>query len=346
MRAGPSGPPEPGPVHGPWAEPASETSRLARPGPYPRDTRGGPDAPDYRAAPEAPDAPDAPTAPAALDAPGTLDALGAHDAVGARDALSARDAPADRSARQARRGQHVSGTRVVRRPWAAIAAIAGTAALCAGVGGLAWASHTGHKARPATANGPVPLTAVPRGKWAAAPEATAAAVARPASLSIPAIGVRTQLIRLGLTSTGELQVPPTAAVAGWYTGSVRPGQIGAAVIVGHIDSYSGPGIFYRLRLMRTGELVYVVRADGTLAVFRVNAVHSYLKTRFPTSIVYGAVPNAQLRLITCGGAFDPATGHYLSNIIVFATLQPGHEHLPGRTHPAGHHARRRHRPSR
>jgi hypothetical protein len=288
MRAGQSGPPEPGPAHGPVAEPAGETSRLARSGPYPRDAPG--------------DGGDGPT----------------------------------------RRARHDSGARVVRRPWAAIAAIAGTAALCAGVGGLAWASHTGHKARPATANGPIPLTAVPRGKWAAAPEAIAAAVARPASLSIPAIGVRTRLIMLGLTSTGELQVPPTAAVAGWYTGSVRPGQIGAAVIAGHIDSYSGPGIFYRLRLMRPGELVYVVRADGTLAVFRVSAVHSYLKTKFPTSIVYGAVPNAQLRLITCGGAFDPATGHYLSNIIVFATLQPGHEHQPGREHRA----RRRRRASR
>jgi len=80
-------------------------------------------------------------------------------------------------------------------------------------------------------------------------------------------------------------------------------------------------VFFRLRLVRPGDLVYVHRADGTLAVFQVTAVRSYLKARFPTSEVYGAVPNAQLRLITCGGTFDQATGHYLSNIIVFATLR-------------------------
>lgn len=259
MRAVQSGQPEPGPAHGPRAEPADETSRLARPGPYPRDgsTRGG---------------------------------------------------------------QHVSGTRVVRRPWAAIAAITGAAVLCAGVGGLAWASHTGHKARPATATGPIPITPIPRGKWAAAPEATAAAVARPTSLAIPAIGVRTRLIKLGLTSSGELQVPPTAAVAGWYTGSARPGAIGSAVIAGHIDSVSGPGVFFRLRLMHPGQRVYVRRANGSLAVFEVTAVHSYLKTRFPTEAVYGPQPDAQLRLVTCGGTFDYATGHYLSNVIVYATL--------------------------
>jgi sortase (surface protein transpeptidase) len=163
---------------------------------------------------------------------------------------------------------------------------------------------------------------IPVGHWAAVPEAKAQPpVARPVSVEIPAIGVRSRLIHLGLTASGTLQVPPTAAIAGWYTGSPRPGQTGAAVIVGHIDSRSGPGVFFRLRLMRPGELVYVKRANGSLAVFRVTAVRTYLKARFPTSAVYGAVPNSQLRLITCGGAFDQVTGHYLSNVIVFATLQ-------------------------
>lgn len=218
-----------------------------------------------------------------------------------------------------RQGRHASGARRIRRPWAASAALGGAAALCIGIAGLAWASHT---ARPAAPPGRTPLVAVPRGHWAAVPEPAAAPpVARPVSLQIPAIGVRTTLVRLGLTTAGTLQVPPTAAVAGWYTGSPRPGAIGAAVIAGHIDSISGPGVFFRLRLLRPGDLVYVHRADGTLAVFRVTAVRSYLKTRFPTRAVYGAVPNAQLRLITCGGTFDQATGHYLSNIIVFATLR-------------------------
>ncbi len=92
------------------------------------------------------------------------------------------------------------------------------------------------------------------------------------------------------------------------------------MIAGHIDSYQGPGVFFRLRLMRPGQRVYVRRADGSVAVFQVTAVHTYLKSQFPTDGVYGATPNSQLRLITCGGTFDPATGHYLSNVIVYATL--------------------------
>jgi hypothetical protein len=217
-----------------------------------------------------------------------------------------------------RRGRHISGQQVIRRPWAAAAALAGVAVLCAGIAGLA---HATHAARPATSAGHAPLVPVPRGHWAAVPRASATPVASPVSLYVPVIGVRTRLIRLGLTRSGALQVPPVATVAGWYTGSSRPGATGAAVIAGHIDSYSGPGVFFRLRLMRPGELIYVRRADRSLAVFRVTAVQTYLKTRFPTGAVYGAVPDAQLRLITCGGTFDPATGHYLSNIIVFATFQ-------------------------
>lgn len=219
-----------------------------------------------------------------------------------------------------RRGRHAAARRTTRRPWAAAIVFIGTAALCAGAAGLVWAHQTGRPAAPANAAGIKPI---PKGHWAAVPQASAGpAVARPVSLEIPAIGAKSRLIGLGLTSTGDLQVPPTAAVAGWYTASPRPGSTGAAVIAGHIDSASGPGIFFRLRLMRTGELIYIRRADGSLAVFTVTAVRSYLKSDFPTSAVYGAVPDAQLRLITCGGTFDQSTRHYLSNVIVFATLRP------------------------
>jgi sortase (surface protein transpeptidase) len=107
-------------------------------------------------------------------------------------------------------------------------------------------------------------------------------------------------------------------VAGWYTGSPRPGQVGSAIIAGHIDSSRGPGVFFRLRLLRPGDRVYVRHADGTLAVFRVYAEHSYAKDRFPTQQVYGPAPDPELRLITCGGTFDPATGSYLSNVVVYA----------------------------
>ena len=131
--------------------------------------------------------------------------------------------------------------------------------------------------------------------------------------------MKTQLITLGLTAGGALQVPSMTSVAGWYTGSPRPGAIGSAIIVGHIDSLTGPAVFYRLSELRRGDDAYVKRADGTTVEFRVTSVQTYLKDDFPTQTVYGPTPDAELRLITCGGAFDPATGHYLSNIVVYAT---------------------------
>lgn len=216
-----------------------------------------------------------------------------------------------------RYGRHASRTRLFRRPWAAAAALVGVVLVCGAAAGLAWASHTGHPATPA---GKPPLVPVPRGKWAAATQAKSAPVPPPSALEIPAIGVETRLIRLGLTRAGTLQVPSSTAVAGWYTGSPRPGATGAAVIAGHIDSYLGPGVFFRLRELRPGNLIYVRRSHGTLAVFKVTAVRTFLKKKFPTADVYGPVPDAQLRLITCGGTFDYSTGHYLSNVIVFAVL--------------------------
>jgi sortase (surface protein transpeptidase) len=207
--------------------------------------------------------------------------------------------------------------RVVRRPAAAVALIFGLLVIGASLTGLALASQTGQPAAPA---GQPTLIPVPRGSQVPGPQATPTPVAAPAGLVIPSIGVRTGLVRLGLTPAGMLQVPKTTTVAGWYTGSSRPGATGAAVIVGHIDSLTGPGVFYHLGQLHPGSKVYVRRADGSLAVFAVTEVRSYLKSHFPTLAVYGAVPNAQLRLITCGGAFDPATGHYLSNIIVYASL--------------------------
>jgi sortase (surface protein transpeptidase) len=150
--------------------------------------------------------------------------------------------------------------------------------------------------------------------------ATAQRAARPVWLSVPAIGVRTSLVDLGLRKNGTLQVPSSTAVAGWYTGSPRPGMVGAAVIAGHIDSRSGPGIFFWLRILRPGDRVYVGRADGTMAVFTVTAVRKFAKGQFPTATVYGPVPDGELRLITCGGVFDRSLGSYLSNVVVFARL--------------------------
>jgi Sortase domain len=221
---------------------------------------------------------------------------------------------------QPRGGRHISPARVIRRPAAVAAAVIGLALAGVGIAGFTVESQTGRAAYHPAASSSKPLAPIPMGSVAAVPPAVARPVARPVSLVIPAIGVRTRLVRLGLTPGGALQVPPTAAMAGWYTGSPRPGEPGGAVIAGHIDSRSGPGVFYRLRTLRRGERVFVRRANGTLAEFRVTAVHSYPKAAFPTSAVYGPTPDAQLRLITCGGTFDPATGHYQSNTIVYASL--------------------------
>jgi sortase (surface protein transpeptidase) len=206
---------------------------------------------------------------------------------------------------------------LVRRP-AVIAVAVGLLAVAGGTAGLLATRHSTPAMRPPAAG--VGALPAPTGSIVAPPEsAKVTRVARPVSLTIPLIGVNTQLVTLGLAAGGALQVPSSTAIAGWYTGSPRPGAIGSAVIVGHIDSLTGPGVFYRLAELRRGDRIYVLRADRTTAEFRVTAVRSYLKDRFPTRSVYGPVPDAELRLITCGGAFDYATGHYLSNIIVYAT---------------------------
>ena len=145
-------------------------------------------------------------------------------------------------------------------------------------------------------------------------------VAKPEWLAIPAIGVFTTLVRLGLTARDTLQVPPTAAAAGWYTGSPRPGEIGSSIIAGHIDSKLGPGVFYRLGDLHRGDYVYVIRADHTVGVFEVTALRTYAKASFPRNEVYGPVPDAELRLLTCGGTFDYSTGSYLSNVVAYAVL--------------------------
>jgi Sortase domain len=204
-----------------------------------------------------------------------------------------------------------------RRP-AAIVFAAGLAVIAAGTAGLLLARHPTPALRPVAAG--VAALPAPTGPIVAVPQSAAPRpVASPVSLTIPLIGVKTKLITLGLAAGGALQVPSTTSVAGWYTGSPRPGAIGSAIIVGHIDSLTGPGVFYRLSELRRGDDVYVARTDGTTAEFRVTSVQTYLKDRFPTQTVYGPTPDAELRLITCGGAFDPATGHYLSNIVVYAT---------------------------
>lgn len=145
----------------------------------------------------------------------------------------------------------------------------------------------------------------------------------PISISIPAISVHSNLLRLGLNPDGTIQVPalPSQAnLAAWYTHSATPGQIGSSVIEGHVDSYEGPAVFFRLGALKPGNAIDVTLADGVTAIFKVTGVREYLKTKFPSGQIYGRTNYAALRLITCGGTFDYATRHYLSSTVVFASL--------------------------
>jgi hypothetical protein len=145
----------------------------------------------------------------------------------------------------------------------------------------------------------------------------------PVSVDIPAIGVSSKLLHLGVNSDGTIQVPSLVTQPGqaaWYKYSVTPGQIGASVIEGHVDSYQGPAVFFRLGALRPGDTIDVRLADGVTAIFKVTGVREYLKSHFPAKAIYQATDYAALRLITCGGAFDYTTGHYLSSTVVFASL--------------------------
>lgn len=145
----------------------------------------------------------------------------------------------------------------------------------------------------------------------------------PVSVAVPAIGVRSNLLTLGLNPDNTVEVPPLGPVsqAGWFDRSPTPGQLGPAVLLGHIDSAQyGPGVFFRLGALVPGDPIEVTRSDHTVAVFEVDRVVSYPKDAFPSLEVYGNTRNAQLRLITCGGVFDRAARSYESNIVVYASL--------------------------
>jgi hypothetical protein len=144
----------------------------------------------------------------------------------------------------------------------------------------------------------------------------------PCRIKIPAIGVDAKVIQLGLLPDRHLEVPTDYSKAGWWSGGTRPGQRGPAVIVGHVDSRSAPGVFYRLKDLDPGDVVKIWLAGGRLVEYSVRDMGQYPKADFPSELVDGRISYAGLRLITCGGAFNHATGHYLDNVIVFARLIP------------------------
>lgn len=146
------------------------------------------------------------------------------------------------------------------------------------------------------------------------------AAATPVRLQVPAIGVDSDLMELGLLGDGTLEVPPTGFPAGWFTGAPTPGELGPAVIAGHVDWAGEPGVFFDLDKLAAGDEITVARADGSTARFRVDRVERFAKDAFPTALVYGDIDHAGLRLITCGGDFDRQARSYEDNVVAFATL--------------------------
>lgn len=146
-------------------------------------------------------------------------------------------------------------------------------------------------------------------------------VADPVRLRIPAIGLTARVGPLGLNPDGSLEVPSDFAATGWYRAGPEPGEVGAAVIVGHVDSTTGPAVFYDLETLRRGDRITVIRTDRTRVSFRVQALRRVAKDDFPTTRVYGKTRWPALRLITCDGEFDRSTGHYVDNLIVFARAE-------------------------
>ena len=166
----------------------------------------------------------------------------------------------------------------------------------------------------------VPSAVATAAELAALPIAKPMARSVPVRVQVPSIGVDSPLMNLGLLADGSLQVPPAATPAGWYTGAPTPGQLGPAIIVGHINWAGVDGVFYRLHSLLPGAEIDVTRADGSTAVFRVLSVHEYAKDAFPTQLVYGNTAYSALRLITCGGAFNTKAHSYEDDIVAYAEL--------------------------
>jgi hypothetical protein len=142
----------------------------------------------------------------------------------------------------------------------------------------------------------------------------------PVRLHLPTLGVETELIALGLEDDGALEVPEDPHVAGWWAGGADPGERGPAVVVGHVDSHEGPGVFVGLGDLAPGDRVLIVREDGTAVHFDVERLERHPKDDFPTEAVYGPTDAPTLRLVTCSGEFDPAARSYEDNLVVFLTI--------------------------
>jgi hypothetical protein len=144
----------------------------------------------------------------------------------------------------------------------------------------------------------------------------------PVQLDIPAIELSAPFTdSLGLASNGEISVPETYTDVGWYKFSPTPGELGPSVILGHVDSYTGPAVFWSLGKVSLGDEIHVTRADGSVVTFEVEGLERYPQADFPTEKVYGNITYAGLRLITCSGTYNKGAKRYTHNLVVYAKLK-------------------------
>jgi sortase (surface protein transpeptidase) len=209
-----------------------------------------------------------------------------------------------------RRSRRPVGSRL-RAALAGVAVVAGAVALVSPGG-------------PAALGGPVPAAGTaPSGTsplLVVAEPGTERKAPAPVRVRMPAIGVDSDLLRLGTDDTGVLVPPEDFDRAGWFADGAVPGAVGPAVVAGHVDSVDGPAVFYRLAELAPGDDVLIDAEDGTTARFTVTGIGRYPKSEFPTEAVYGPTPRAELRLITCGGDFDRSRRSYVDNVVVTAVL--------------------------
>ncbi|MFE4333564.1 class F sortase [Streptomyces sp. NPDC056831] len=145
----------------------------------------------------------------------------------------------------------------------------------------------------------------------------------PTRLQIPSLAVKAPFTPLSIGADGRLNTPPPndSNLVGWFKGGVTPGERGAAIVAGHVDTTTGPAVFLQLQFLKPGSTVDITRADGSVATFKVDSVETFSKAKFPNKRVYSDTPSAQLRLITCGGPYNRKAKHYEDNVVAFAHLE-------------------------
>ena len=201
--------------------------------------------------------------------------------------------------------------------------VGGPARSVAAVSGVAGVSAVPVSAR-GTASDAVRAAPRPSVSASAPARAVHAALSRstPIQLAMPSIGLTAPLLGLGMDSKGQPELPPFSQpkTAGWLRDSATPGEAGTSVLVGHVDTRTGPAVFWNLSAVKPGAPVELARLDGSTALFTVDRVQSYPKAVFPSAQVYAPAKDAQLRIITCGGSFDRKRAEYTGNVVLYAHL--------------------------